>query len=54
MGEFYEPTWNTVTTAVALRLSEEAVIVAIPLATAVTTPVDETVAIVESDVIQIT
>ena len=54
MGEPYKPTWNTVTTAVALKLSEEAVIVAIPLATAVTNPVGETVAMVESDVIQIT
>ena len=43
-------TWLTVTVAVALAAPEVAVIVAVPSATAVTNPADETVAMDEFDV----
>jgi len=43
-------TWLTVTLAVALTESEVAVIVAVPFATAVTRPLDDTVATDSSDV----
>jgi hypothetical protein len=47
-------TWLTVTVAVALTESEVAVIVAVPFATEVTSPTDETVATDSSDVAQAT
>ena len=44
----------TVTAAVALTEPDVAVIVAVPFATAVTRPADETVAFVASDVVHVT
>jgi hypothetical protein len=49
-----EATWATVTAAVALTEPEVAVITAVPSATEVTRPADETVAIVVSDVAHVT
>jgi hypothetical protein len=49
-----EAAWLTVTVAVALAEPEVAVIVALPSATEVTSPADDTVAIEEFDVAQVT